>query len=124
MDIIDAIANHKSRHGIPWVAGADWNMDPTEIDKAGILGSLQASARIPDNAETCVSPSCVRTLDYFVMDRKLADGAGDALTIMDANTRPRRPVQFRFLAGLKGAQEDYLQEGRSAPHRASDRAQS
>ena len=121
MDVVDAIVAHKSKHDLPWIIGADWNMDHAEIQKAGILGSMHAVARVPDNADTCISPSCSRTLDFFILDRKLDDGASEALTVMTANTRPHRPVQFRLLAGLKRVQEDDLQEECAHAHGAPDR---
>ncbi len=49
-------------------------MEPGMFAKARVPASLEAKMIVPPGGGTCISPSCIRTLDYFLMDKDLAKG--------------------------------------------------
>ena len=113
IDLSKVMAERIREHNLPWITAADWNMEPEEINNAGLDTALKAKIKAPTNAGTCISPGCTRVIDYFLVDSKLALGVVDIDTILDANTRPHRPVQLHLLANLKSATKTVFK--RTAP---------
>ena len=51
-------------------------MEPQELTDAGAPKALKAVIKAPRNADTCVSPACTRTIDFFLVEEGLAPGVG------------------------------------------------
>ena len=64
--ILEALARHKDRHGLAWIAGADWNMEPDELMQTEIGTLLKTKPMVPE-ANTCISLACAHTIDYFLV---------------------------------------------------------
>jgi len=109
------IVQHKEAHGLPWIIGADWNMSPDEVMATGLIKILNGKIYAPVNAETCVSPNCARTLDFFAVDERLEEGVDSVETVLTANTRPHRPAQLMFKAGLKGCTKTVYRTNEALP---------
>ena len=67
-------------------------MDPDELDLTGGPSALRSLILAPSNAEIYVTPNCTRTLDYFPLDTRIGQAIDEISTVLDANTRPHRPV--------------------------------
>ena len=109
-------AKHAGDHKLPWLVGADWNMEPTEIHRED-LPTLAAARIIAPVEATCVSPACSRVIDYFLCEGQLAEAVTKVETVMDAATRPHRPVQATIKAGGQRCNQNHI----SAPGPAPDR---
>ena len=102
IDLMDALAAHASHQNL-WILGADFNMPPEELASTQIHKAFDAEIRAPKNADTCISPYSSRTIDFFLVQRSLAQAVSEAFTDRDADTRPHRPVATEMAAGLQAA---------------------
>jgi len=114
VNILEKLAEHKRRHNLAWIAGADWNLEPGDLLKSGIADVLEAKPLVP-LTETCISPACVRTLDYFLVSRDLGQGMTIPVTDESAETRPHRPVATNVEAKLKSATKTVFKAAKSLP---------
>jgi len=113
-NILEALVRHIDHHGLGWVAGADWNMEPAELMKSDIGSLLRARPLVPDSS-TCISPSCTRTIDYFMVSESLVAGMQQPITDEDVATRPHRPVAGKIKAGLKAATKAIFRPAKRLP---------
>ena len=82
----------------PWMVAADWNSTAQELFTKDMLEQLGAKVFLP-GVETCVSPTSARVLDYFLVDNGLGAAVMSVEIIMNAATRPHRPVLLKFRPG-------------------------
>jgi len=101
-DLIGKIHEFNAVHGLPWMCGADWNMQPNDLAESGLLGVMKAKIIAPEDP-TCIAPTSLRTLDFFMVDELIYDGFEHPTVIDDSVTRPHRPTQTSIKADLKEA---------------------
>jgi len=104
-EILNQITLDHNLHGLAWAMGGDWNMEPKELLESGIGKATNSKTMYPD-VETCVAPACVRTIDYFIIEKSLANAFNHPITIEDAGTRPHRPVTTTMKGGLKALKKE------------------
>ena len=113
-NILHAIADSARGHGLAWLVGADWNMQPNELAGAAVVSKLRAKIIAPED-DTCIAPACVRTIDYFLISDSLADAMKAPVTVDDAETRPHKPVITAIRAGLKAARKKVFRQVKNLP---------
>jgi len=101
-DLIGKVHEFNAMHELPWLCGADWNMQPSDLSESGLLSVMKAKIAAPEDP-TCITPSSLRTIDFFLVDEQLFDGLEHPEVIEDAVTRPHRPTQTAIKADLKKA---------------------
>jgi len=101
-DIIGKIRANADQHGMPWLCGADWNFEPDVLASTDLPKLLNARILAP-SSPTCLSPSTSNTLDYFLVEKSLASAMKAPCVIIEATTRPHRPVQAAITANLSSA---------------------
>jgi len=102
LDIAEAVRLHANKHGLPWMLGADWNMEPVDVAKNDLPRAMDATLIYPGEEATCIAPACARTLDFFMV-HGLTAGVKEVKVVTEAGTRPHRPVQLTLAAALKSA---------------------
>ena len=97
LEILEAIGNHVSGHGRPFICGADFNMSPDLMASVDFASSLSAQIVHPDvKVGTCFQGSVPSTIDYFVVSNDLAMGLKTVGVDMEALTSPHRRAVLLF----------------------------
>jgi len=112
--IANKVTAHAARHGLSWFMGADFNMSPEELVHEDYPASAGAVIKAPEQ-DTCISPGCTRILDFFIVERNLAEGAFNVCADLEAATRPHRPVTMSFHANLKSATKCVFKTNKKLP---------
>ena len=114
VNILGKLKAHTVRHQMEWIAGADWNMEADTLLQSGLAKELNCRALI-SSIEACVSPACVRTIDFFLASAALAATMQPPNTVLDAATRPHRPVQGEVDAKMKSATKTVFKPNKKLP---------
>jgi len=116
-DIVGKIKENAEQHGMPWLCGADWNVEPDVIANSDLPRLLNARI-LATSAPTCMSPTTSHTLDYFLVEKSLASAIKAPYVIEEATTRPHRPVQAAITANLSDAKVQKFKEVQRLPTEA------
>ncbi len=82
---------------VPFVMGADFQMEPHEIATAAFAQEVGATiVATGDAAGTCRTGRTARELDYFYVSSGLADGIESVGLIQHTGIRTHLPVELRF----------------------------
>ncbi len=95
--------------GLPFILGGDWQVLPREMEAAGfpeLVGGVIFAPTTPTNLVT------LRTIDYDVVARELADNTLDVTTILGARFSPHAPVRLRLRAARSGGVVTRLRQPR------------
>ena len=99
LGILARLGTQLSDVGQPWVLGADFNFEPSELESSSFVAELRASLISPKVAThyPCGPPT---TFDFFVCSGGLAQGVMEIETQLDTELSPHRPVQLKFFPQL------------------------
>ena len=78
---------------IVWIAGADWQNEPQELERSPWNEAVRGVVRAPAEG-TCRSKGTERTIDFFWMDRRLAATSTEAEVYKTAPFSPHKPVSM------------------------------
>ncbi len=82
---------------VPFVMGADFQMEPHEIAAAGFAQEVGATiVATGDASGTCRTGRTARELDYFYVSSGLTDGIESVGLIQHTGIRTHLPVELRF----------------------------
>ena len=86
-----------ARAGGPWVIGGDFNMSPAEFSEAAgeWLDRVGGQLFAPD-APTCTTGVEGRTIDYFVVDRRVSGAVHSIVIDEESAASPHSPVILRL----------------------------
>ena len=85
------------RHGGPWLIGGDFNCLPQDIfdEMAEWLKKIGGEIRAPGNL-TCRTANGGRTIDFFILDRRLIGGVEGIWVQVDFPSSPHYMVVLRL----------------------------
>ncbi len=96
-----AIGEHWESQGDPalqFLAAADWNLEPHDLERAGLAGAMEARIVCPATARgTCRSRTKAAMYDYFVMSRPMSNVINQVRTLEATGIRTHAPVELEFL---------------------------
>ncbi len=96
-EMCKSIACHAIGHGLPWVAGGDWNFEPAALRASGWLRRMGADVlAAPVVATTHSGPKQGRYIDYLVAARAVAALGPQATICADARIRTHDAVRLRL----------------------------
>ena len=95
--LLRTLGCHMRSHGLPSIAAADWQMEPSELgpmlEGSGIGLRLVAD----EKGGTCANPrGRDRCIDYFLVDERLYPAVGKVEVVWGSLLRPHRPVDLTF----------------------------
>ncbi len=83
--------------GVPFVVGADFQVDPSDMARMGFARKTNSSlVAARDPRGTCRSPVSVSEIDYFFVHNSMSAGISDVAVVEGAGTAPHTPVRVKF----------------------------
>ena len=99
LEVLGQLGEALSAIGLPFLIGADWNMEPVALAETGWLGRLRAAVvRLPGVQVTCSSGNKGRLLDYFVCSQELLPLIGGGGQDLGTPWKPHAGVYIRLSA--------------------------
>lgn len=83
----------------PWIAGGDWNLTPKELADSGWL-ELVKGVVVQPGRPTCFTKGAPSCIDYFVVDRRIADKTR-AVVKSGGLIKTHRPVILEIRGALR-----------------------
>ncbi len=72
-EMCQALTNHALGHGLPWIAGGDWNLEPPTLRASGWLAKMRATILTANvDATTHAGRRRGRHIDFFVASQSIA----------------------------------------------------
>ena len=99
--IMSQIITIVRRLGCLWVLGADFNMEPDELQSHELYDELRGLLVAPGRG-TCFGRGSWRCYDYFLVDPRLGGFIVAVEVIEEAHTAPHLPVRLRLKAAKNG----------------------
>jgi len=97
--ILGQIGKHAKAHGLPYIAGGDWQICKDVLLASAFpaaMGAIVVASMDPGG--TCTSSSGDSNIDYFLVDKRLRHAILSISTIDNAGFRPHRPVRLEIAA--------------------------
>ncbi len=83
--------------GMPFVIGADFQVDPSDMARMGFARKTNSSlVAARDPRGTCRSPISVSEIDYFFIHNSMSAGISEVAVVEGAGTAPHTPVRVKF----------------------------
>jgi len=98
-DLVAELLSHAAGHGLPWVAGGDWQNDPSEV--ARILSEVPRHARpevLAPSEHTHRSGPVETCIDFFAASTAAAALLGEVAVERGIVMAPHRAVGVKFVA--------------------------
>ncbi len=103
--------------GCPWIIGGDWNATPAELVAAtsGLLDRAGAVVRAPSQPTCYPAAGRARTLDYFVVDARIAGAVSEAVLVEEVIGSPHRAVKVTITGREVGGLIQMVQRPKMFP---------
>ena len=115
VSILEAVMRHKSAHGKPWFLGGDLQTAAEELRESRWPRDLDVVIVSPDGPTCSGGKAGGRTIDYFLVDRRVKSFFGKATTWLASPFRPHSLVAVEVRGGWHRAEAVYLQKPKAVP---------
>ena len=115
VDILEVLMRHKAGHGKPWFLGGDLQTAAEDLRETRWPRDLDAVIVAPEGPTCSGGKSGGRTIDYFLVDRRVKGFFGAATTWLTSPFKPHSPVAVEVRGGWQRAEALYLRKPRAFP---------
>ena len=99
LELLRMIGEWCGAHRMPFIVGADWNMQPSMLESTTIVDCLHAAiVADPNPIGTCTHEGGATCIDYFLMSADIAEAAESVRIVPNAPIATHRPVLLKLRA--------------------------